>query len=212
VLVDGSASMRGVREVFARGLALALCKRLALLGEDVVLRFFDSRLYEGVRVSGTGSAEVPYALQFRAERGRNYARVIRQLNAELGQPRRREGQPLVYLLTHGECQLPPDDVQQLSARAPIYGVYILPSGPLSLPYLDSLHRIHVIDAEAISHGRRAHKARQILDEVQGDLQARASGRAPRRHANESRGSGEHRGFGGLRGMGGPGGRGGRRPP
>ncbi|EDM77564.1 hypothetical protein PPSIR1_09680, partial [Plesiocystis pacifica SIR-1] len=31
VLVDGSASMRGVREVFARGLALALCKRLALL-------------------------------------------------------------------------------------------------------------------------------------------------------------------------------------
>ena len=48
VLVDGSASMRGVREVFARGLALALCKRLALLGEDVSLRFFDSRLYEGV--------------------------------------------------------------------------------------------------------------------------------------------------------------------
>ena len=47
VLVDGSASMRGVREVFARGLALALCKRLALLGEEVILRFFDSRLYEG---------------------------------------------------------------------------------------------------------------------------------------------------------------------
>ncbi|MCX4244747.1 vWA domain-containing protein [Paraliomyxa miuraensis] len=178
VLVDGSASMRGVREVFARGLALALCKRLALLGEDVMLRFFDSRLYEGVKVTGTGSAEVPYALQFRAERGRNYARVIRQLNAELGQPRRREGQPLVYLLTHGECQLPPDDVAHLAARAPIYGVYILPGGPLSLPYLDSLHRIHVIDAEAISHGRRAHKARQILDEVQGDLQGRPGGRAP----------------------------------
>lgn len=178
VLVDGSASMRGVREVFARGLALALCKRLAMLGEDVMLRFFDSRLYEGVKVSGTGSAEVPYALQFRAERGRNYARVIRQLNAELGQPRRREGQSLVYLLTHGECQLPPDDVQQLSARAPIYGVYILPGGPLELPYLDSLHRIHVIDAEAISYGRRAHKARQIIDEVQDDLQRRDSGRGP----------------------------------
>jgi len=202
VLVDGSASMRGVREVFARGLALALCKRLALLGEDVVLRFFDSRLYEGVRVSGTGSAEVPYALQFRAERGRNYARVIRQLNAELGQPRRREGQPLVYLLTHGECQLPPEDVQQLAQRAPIYGVYILPGGPLALPYLDSLHRIHVIDAEAISHGRRAHKARQILDEVQGDLQGHRGGRAP--------GHGSGRGPG--RGLGGLGARGGRRSP
>ena len=175
--------------MFARGLALALCKRLALLGEDVVLRFFDSRLYEGVRVSGTGSAEVPYALQFRAERGRNYARVIRQLNTELGQPRRREGQPLVYLLTHGECQLPPEDVQQLSLRAPIYGVYILPGGPLSLPYLDSLHRIHVIDAEAISHGRRAHKARQILDEVQGDLQSRTSGRIPAHGMGRSSGRG-----------------------
>lgn len=171
VLVDGSASMRGVREVFARGLALALCKRLAMLGEDVVLRFFDSRLYEGVKVSGTGSAEVPYALQFRAERGRNYARVIRQLNAELALPRRGGGQALVYMLTHGECQLPPDDVQLLASRAPIYGVFILPSGPLELGYLDSLHRIHVIDADAVSHGRRALKARQIIDEVQYDLDA-----------------------------------------
>ncbi|MCR9163546.1 MAG: vWA domain-containing protein [Nannocystaceae bacterium] len=169
VLVDGSASMRGVREVFARGLALALCKRLAMLGEDVTLRFFDSRLYEGVKVSGTGSAEVPYALQFRAERGRNYARVIRQLNTELATPRRKDGQSLVYLLTHGECQLPPDELGLLSTRAPVYGVFILPSGPLELPYLDALHRVHVIDAEAISHGRRAHKARQIIAEVQSDL-------------------------------------------
>jgi hypothetical protein len=174
VLVDGSASMRGVREVFARGLALALCKRLAMLGEDVTLRFFDSRLYEGIRVGATGSAEVPYALQFRAERGRNYARVIRQLNQELAAPRRSDGQALVYLLTHGECQLPPDEVALLATRAPIYGVYILPSGPLELPYLDSLHRIHVIDADAISHGRRAHRARQIIDDVQSDLDGTAS--------------------------------------
>ncbi|MFY0542003.1 hypothetical protein [Nannocystis pusilla] len=69
--------------MFARGLALALCKRLALLGEHVILRFFDSRLYEGVKVGAQGHAEVPYVLQFRAEHGRNYARVIRQINAEL---------------------------------------------------------------------------------------------------------------------------------
>jgi hypothetical protein len=180
VLVDGSASMRGVREVFARGLALALCKRLAMLGEEVSLRFFDSRLYEGVKVSATGSAEVPYALQFRAERGRNYARVIRQLNQELSAPRRSEGQALVYLLTHGECQLPPDEVALLATRAPIYGVYILPSGPVELPYLESLHRIHVIDADAISHGRRAHKARQIIDDVQSDLDANRPAQGVRR--------------------------------
>lgn len=167
VLVDGSASMRGVREVFARGLALALCKRLALLGEHVILRFFDSRLYEGVRVGAQGHAEVPYVLQFRAEHGRNYARVIRQLNAELSAPRREGGKVLVYLLTHGECQLPPDDVAALAARAPIYGVFILPSlGTLDLGYLDLFYRVHVIDDQAISHGRRAQRARQIISDVE----------------------------------------------
>jgi hypothetical protein len=170
--------MRGVREVFARGLALALCKRLTLLGEEVVLRFFDSRLYEGVHVTATGGAEVPYVLQFRAERGRNYARVIRQLGAEFAVPRRRDAQALVYLLTHGECQLPIEDVQQLALRVPIYGVFILPGGPLQQPYLESLHRVHVIDAEAISHRRRAHKARQIIEDVESDLEStQRSGRS-----------------------------------
>lgn len=172
VLVDGSASMRGVREVFARGLALALSKRLAMLGEEVVLRFFDSRLYEGVTVGANSHGEVPYVLQFRAERGRNYAAVIRQLNAELAAPRRRRGQSLVYLLTHGECQFPPEEVQALASRVPIYGVYILPSGPLELPYLDSLHRVHIIDEEAVAHGRRAGKALQIIDAVGEDLETR----------------------------------------
>ncbi len=182
VLVDGSASMRGVREVFARGLALALCKRLAMLGEEVILRFFDSRLYEGVRVSGSNGAEVPYVLQFRAERGRNYARVCRQLVSELSVPHRGGGQPLVYLLTHGECQFPPEEIQQLAARAPVYGVYILPSGELDLPYLDSLHRIHVVDSEAISHGRRARHALKIIEDVESDLEATRPGRRAKRHA------------------------------
>ncbi|MCA9687374.1 MAG: hypothetical protein KC457_34755, partial [Myxococcales bacterium] len=176
VLVDGSASMRGVREVFARGLALALCKRLALLGEEVVLRFFDSRLYEGVKV-GTSGVEVPYVLQFRAERGRDYAAVVRQINAELAAPRRGPAQTLVYLLTHGEAQFPTAEVQLLASRAPIYGVYILPRGPLELGYLDALHRVHVIDDDAIAYGRRASRARQIISEVESDLDE------ARRHAH-----------------------------
>jgi hypothetical protein len=182
VLVDGSASMRGVREVFARGLALALCKRLALLGEEVVLRFFDSRLYEGVKVGAAGQVEVPYVLQFRAERGRNYAAVLRQLNAELAAPRagnRAPASSLVYMLTHGEAEFPTAEVQQLAARAPIYGVFILPRRNLELGYLDALHRVHVIDDEAIGHGRRATRARQIISEVESDLEgARGRGRGP----------------------------------
>ncbi|MEZ4453959.1 MAG: hypothetical protein R3B09_31165 [Nannocystaceae bacterium] len=169
VLVDGSASMRGVREVFARGLALALCKRLALLGERVILRFFDSRLYEGVEVGAESHAEVPYVLQFRAEHGRNYARVIRQLNAELTIPRRGAGKALVYILTHGECQLPESEVQILASRAPIYGVFILPSAGLELGYLDHFYRVHVIDRDALSIGRRAQRARQIIRDVESDV-------------------------------------------
>ncbi len=179
VLVDGSASMRGVREVFARGLALALCKRLALLGEEVVLRFFDSRLYEGVKVGAAGHVEVPYVLQFRAERGRNYAAVLRQLNAELAAPRfggGRGASALVYMLTHGEAQFPTAEVQLLASRAPIYGVFILPRGPLNLGYLDAVHRVHVIDDEAIAHGRRASRAKQIISEVESDLEDAARSR------------------------------------
>lgn len=171
VLVDGSASMRGVREVFARGLALALCKRLALLGERVILRFFDSRLYEGVEVGADSHGEVPYVLQFRAEHGRNYARVIRQLNGELAAPRRSGGKLLVYFLTHGECQLPADEVQLLASKAPLYGVFILPSSDLELPYLDYLHRVHVIDRNALMIGNRADRARQIIQEVEADTRS-----------------------------------------
>ena len=175
VLVDGSASMRGVREVFARALALALCKRLSVLGEETELRFFDSRLYEGVKV-GQGHHEVPYVLQFRTERGRNYAAVIEQLNAEFAAPRRSRSQALVYLLTHGECRFPVDELRTLAAHTPIYGVFILPSGPLELPYLDVLHRVHVVDEEAIAHGRRAGHARKIIDSVERDLKGGERGR------------------------------------
>src|SRR5262249_41127070 len=55
IVIDASASMRGVRQVFARGLALTLTKKLALQQQHVWLRFFDSRLYELLRVGGLGA-------------------------------------------------------------------------------------------------------------------------------------------------------------
>jgi hypothetical protein len=77
---------------------------------------------------------------------------------------------LVYMLTHGEAQFPSAEVQLLATRAPIYGVFILPRGKLDLGYLDALHRVHVIDDEAIGVGRRASRARQIISEVESDLE------------------------------------------
>ncbi len=169
VLIDGSASMRGVREVFARGLALALSKRLALQGDPVRLRFFDARLHDGVAVTPSGAAEVPYALQFRAERGRHYAKVSRQLVNELSLPRRRRRRQYVYFINHGECQFPLVDVDALVERAYVHGVYVLPSGPLNLAYTTRLHRCHVVDAKALSVSQRAASARGILADVQAGL-------------------------------------------
>ena len=41
-----------LRITFARGMALAMGKRLLLSGEDVAVRFFDSKLYELQRAKG----------------------------------------------------------------------------------------------------------------------------------------------------------------
>jgi hypothetical protein len=87
------------------------------------------------------------------------------------------------MLTHGEAQFPAAEVQLLATRAPIYGVFILPRAKLDLGYLDALHRVHVIDDEAIAVGRRASRARQIISEVESDLEGASRsqiGHRPRR--------------------------------
>lgn len=158
LLVDSSASMRGEREVFARGLALALWKKLALGGQEVMLRFFDSRLYEAVRMSGAGAeASLPYLLSFRSERGRNYSRVVQHLTAELQRTRRERGDQgtVVYLITHGQCHIDAQAIQQLVALVRVYGVFILPSSALHLDYLDLLERYQIVDAEALASRRRS---------------------------------------------------------
>jgi hypothetical protein len=87
ILVDGSASMRGAREVFARGLALALAKKLSLVGgksADVWVRFFDSRLHPRIDLGRSARRDLPRLLSFRSQRGRNYARVFADLAVEVG--------------------------------------------------------------------------------------------------------------------------------
>jgi len=165
ILVDCSASMRGVREVFARGLALTLVKKLGLQGDEVWLRFFDSRLYELHRDAEAG---VLHLLSFRSERGRNYDRVFRQVLYQLQQLARTDGrQIVVYLVTHGQCHISSELVQRLSQVASLYGVFILPSQDLHLDYLGMLHRHQIVSREALaSRQGRVDRAREILDDVE----------------------------------------------
>jgi len=174
ILIDASASMHGLRQVFARGLAVALAQKLLLLEVEVRLRFFDGRLYEPVTPQPDLAAALPYLLSFRSTRGRHYGRVFQTLLHELqgrssGRPARggsaTAAGPVsaLYILTHGECHIPTATVQALAKLAPLYGVFILPSSDLVLDYLPLLKSCQVISEEDLRQSEaRRNRALQIV--------------------------------------------------
>jgi hypothetical protein len=165
LLIDASASMRGDRQVFARGLALALCKKLQLAGEEVWMRFFDSRLYEVQRVRA-GQIPAAYLLGFKGERGRNPARVFSQLATEIALLRARESRdPVIHLITHAALHVPRALVAEVRRQAHLFGVFILPSGGvLDLEYLDLLEGHAVVDHDTLQQkNARAAAAAKIVD-------------------------------------------------
>jgi hypothetical protein len=180
ILVDASASMRGARTVFARGLAIALAKRMSLMGFESAVRFFDSRLYEPMRLrrgrsghGGVGSLHVAGILAFKSERGRNYARVFSQLAAELERSRDRAA-ITAYVITHAECHVPVELMRRVRENAEVFGVFMLPSREtLDLEYLPLLTSHEVVtDAALRDRGERATRALNIVEGA--SLSARAS--------------------------------------
>ena len=148
ILIDGSASMRGAREVFARGFAIALAKKLSLMGRVVWLRFFDSRMHRLVPAAGLGGVDLPYLLCFRSERGRHYARAFDDLVHELEVE---DTQDLsLTILTHGQCHIPRSTVARLACLASLYSVFILPPPEMALDYLPLLHGHRLVTAEALA--------------------------------------------------------------
>jgi hypothetical protein len=173
LLIDASASMRGERTTFARGMALAAAKKLSLAGEDVVFRFFDARLYEP-RAARAGRLPTAYLLGFRGERGRNPARVFADLRALLELSAGRDPrQPVVHLFTHAALYVPRDTMAQVTKLAKVAAVFMLPSGgELHLDYLDLLDAHWVVDHASLASRRaRAAEARRILDDVGGSQAA-----------------------------------------
>ncbi len=176
IVVDATASMRGQRAVFARGLALTLIKKLSLRGEDVYFRFFDSRLYEAQharsrRRTNDAGINVPYVLCFKGEHGRNYAKVFGMLANDLTRLAKRERKtPILYMLTHAECHVPLDTIERLRSLARLYGVFMLPSrGELDLEYVARLHTVQVVDERALEQREaRARRAMDIIDDAAGE--------------------------------------------
>jgi hypothetical protein len=161
--------MRGDRQTFARGMAIATGKKLLLEGEDVAFRFFDSRLYELHRAKG-GQLPTAHVLAFKGERGRNPARVFAELATDLDVQRHRDPRsPVVHLFTHAALYIPREMVQAVRQYAHLSAVFILPSGgKLDLDYLDLLNAHWVVDHATLAHGAaRADAAKSILTETQG---------------------------------------------
>jgi hypothetical protein len=166
IIVDASASMRGVRNIFARGLALTLVKKLSLKREKAYVRFFDSRLYDLVKMEGD-SLGVPYLLCFKSEHGRNYTKVFNQLIPELTRLRKEERRSItLYFLTHGQCHVPVPIMESLKRVVSLYGVFIMPSKDMQLDYLSLLDRYHVVDEDTLSSQKnRVDKALEIIDDA-----------------------------------------------
>lgn len=167
LLIDASASMRGERATFARGMAIASAKKLLLSGEDVVFRFFDSRLYEA-RPATSGQLPVGYVLGFRGEHGRNPARVFAEIERNLALASTRDPRdPVLHVFTHAGLYVPRDLMQAIARRAKVSAVFMLPTGgTLKLDYLDLLHAHWVVDHDVLAEkGARAEEAKRILDKV-----------------------------------------------
>jgi hypothetical protein len=167
LLIDASASMRGDRQVFARGMALATAKKLVLEGEDVAIRFFDARLYEPHRARG-GNLPTPHVLAFTGERGRNPRRVFADLVTTLDIEQDSDHREVVlHVFTHAALYIPRELVQAVKRRAKVGVVFILPSGDsLDLDYLDLLDAHWVVDHDTLAEqSARANKARDILGQI-----------------------------------------------
>ncbi len=193
ILVDASASMRGARTVFARGLAIALAKRMTLQGFEASVRFFDSRLYEPMRLrkgraglGGAGSLHVAGILAFKGERGRNYARVFSQLAAELDRNRDRAS-VTVYMITHAECHVPVDLVRRIREVAELCGVFMLPSrGALDLEYLPQLTLHEVVTDQALKdRDERATRALSIVEAATSEARRESLPSKNRAHPGEA---------------------------
>lgn len=176
IVCDATASMRGQRSVFARGLALTLVKKMLLRGEDVAFRFFDSRLYDvqiarAARRKSERGIDVPYVLSFRGEHGRHYAKVFGLLAGELGRTAKREQRtPVLYIITHAECHVPVEIAERLRSIATLYGIFMLPSGgQLDLEWASRLHTTQIVSEDTLGHREdRKARAKDILDDAAPD--------------------------------------------
>ena len=162
VLIDATAAMRGLREAFARGTAMALVQHLVRGRRTVEVAFFDSVVHPRVKVTAREHATT-HLLGFNERRGRDAARAFAQLEQLLIELRETTANRLmVTLITHAGCLVPMATMEAIVALAHVTGVFVLPSGPLP-EYSGILQHLHVISADELGNvsGRQSATARVL---------------------------------------------------
>lgn len=150
VLVDVSASMRGLRQIFGRGLALGLLQQLTAHRHPVSLRFFDGRLSPPLPYQANKARATFSLMSHRGTRGQHYARVFADLLAELRQPPPLPPQQptaAVHIITHGGCHIPRPTLQALAERCQLHVTYLLPTGPVQTDALPLFTSHQIVTAQ-----------------------------------------------------------------
>lgn len=162
VLIDATAAMRGLREAFARGTAMALVQHLVRGRRTVEVAFFDSIVHPRVKVTAREHATT-YLLGFQERRGRDAARAFTQLEQMLVELRETtQNQLMVTFISHAGCLVPMATMEAIVAMAQVTGVFVLPSGPLPA-YSALLHHVHVIRADDLNDvAGRQHATARVL--------------------------------------------------
>lgn len=167
ILVDGSNSMRGLRQALARGLAWALSVQLARESIPTSVRFFDGILHPDVNATGSLARLAEYLLGFRCSRGRNYTRVFEQVHKELVVSNRNQyTKRIFWILTHSECHIPEQLVEQLRSYANLHAVFMMPGRPLHLEYLRGLTSHFVVEQDEVCDAQqRAEQVMKIIRKI-----------------------------------------------
>ena len=164
-VVDASASMRGLRTMFARGVALAMAKKALLFGDQVVWRYFDSRLYEKKELA-LDNMHTPYLLSFRGEKGRNTTAVFTDLHREVKRLSDHPSKEIVIsLFSHGRCVIRPEVALGIRNYAQLHGIFVLPSqGHINKERWGHFDGYELIHAEVLEdRTRRQNKALALLE-------------------------------------------------
>ncbi len=168
VLIDATAGMRGLRETFARGVALAFVQQLVERRKTVFVAFFDSGLHRRVPVRA-GTRAVTYLLGFDQGRGRDYDQAFRELTREVQRMRDETRDDIVVtFITHGRCLVPRQAMLDLVEVCKLHGIFVLPRGPsgeVGEPpeYAHLLSAWQVVDEESLSKSKpRLQAARSLL--------------------------------------------------